>query len=538
MLNPHELQQKTPEELTRIILCLQQVDKEKQIELENKMVAQQQAHQETQTELKNKIATQQQLIDYLYEQNRLLKHGRFGKSSEKYLDPNPQGRLFDEAVPLEDSKEIESAEVEIQIPAHTRKKPGRKPLPKEYPRIEILHDLSDAEKVCACGHPLTCIGDERTEQLDIIPEKIYVLVHVHKKYACSHCEETIKTATKPKQPIPQSIAAPGLLAHVLTRKFQFHLPLYRQEQLLQSIGVDIPRATLSHWVIQCGRLLQPLVNLLEDEIRGYDVAYSDESTVQVLKEPDKPAESQSYMWCFSGGTPNRFSYVYHYHPNRSYQKVIDFFADFKGYLHCDGYQAYDNLKTQYPAITLVGCWYHVRRKFVEAAKVSHQKGLANYFIEQIQKLSKIEKAIQANGFNPNDARSYRQAHAQKTIQKIKTKLDDYQSKVSSQSLLGKAIGYALNQWPKLLTYLKDGRLEISNNRMERAIKPFTIGRKNWLFANSVDGAKAAAIIYSLIETCKAHQVNPYDWLRDTLTQIPNCQTVEAFEVLLPFNFKN
>ncbi|PIQ42607.1 MAG: hypothetical protein COW05_08955 [Gammaproteobacteria bacterium CG12_big_fil_rev_8_21_14_0_65_46_12] len=488
----------------------------------------------------SELTQRKNLINTLYEQIYLLKHGKFGASSERYVDEHPQGRLFDEAdLSTETQAEIEAADESITIPEHQRKKRGRKPLPKDLPRLEVIHDLADGDKQCACGCQLTCIGDERTEQLEIIPAKMQVLVHVQKKYACKGCEETIKTADKPKQPIPKSIAAPGLLAHVLTQKYQYHLPLYRQEMMFQGIGVDIPRATLSLWVIRCSELLQPLVNLLEDEILSYDIAYADESTVQVLKEPDKPAQSKSYMWCFGGGPPDRFSVVYHYHPSRTHQKAIDFFEGYRGYLHCDGYQAYDKVKKENSEdITLVGCWYHARRKFVEAEKVSKKPGLAKYIIKEIQHLAKVEKAIQAEQLKPEAAKRYRIEKALPTIKKIKLKLDDHHDKVSSQSKLGQAMTYTLNQWPKLLTYLDDGRLEISNNRMERAIKPFAVGRKNWLFANSVAGAKAGAIIYSLIETCKAHSINPYDWLRHALTELPSCETVAQFEGLLPFNFKD
>lgn len=526
MMNAAELSNKTPSELKQIIIATHKKLKEKEV-----------AFEEKEKQLKAELGSKQQTIQHLYEAIRLLKHDKFGARSEKYSDNNFQGRLFDEASVPDNVSEIEGAEKSITVPAHVRKKPGRKPLSKDLPRIEVIHDLNEAEKHCPCGGTLTCIGDERSEQLDIVPATIQVLVHVHKKYACKGCQETIKTAQKPKQPIPQSIATPGLLAHVLTQKFQFHLPLYRQEQMLNAIGVDIPRATLSHWVIKCSALLQPLVNLLEDEILAYDVAFADESTLQVLKEPGKAATSQSYMWCFAGGKPARFSLVYHYHPNRSHQKAVDFFVGYAGYLHCDGYQAYDTVSRTHPKIKQVGCWYHVRRKFVEATKVSKKAGVATYIVKQIRQLSHIEKVITTQEYDAERARAYRQTHAYKPIEKIKAKLEEQQHKVSAQSTLGKAIHYTLNQWPKLLTYLEDGRLEISNNRMERAIKPFVTGRKNWLFANCVKGAKAAAIIFSLIETCKAHEVNVYAWFRNTLDKIPSCETVEDYEALLPFNFK-
>ncbi|MBU2524191.1 IS66 family transposase [Patescibacteria group bacterium] len=488
------------------------------------------------TDQENKIISFQQTVAQLQEYIQLLKHTRFSKSSEKYIDQNLQGCLFDEAELPVNQAEIEAAEEEITIPAHQRKKAGRKGLAEDLPREKIVYDLSDDEKICTCGCELTPIGEEITEQLDIIPAKIKVIQHVCKKYACQGCKGTIKTAKKPKQPISKSVAAPGLLANVLTAKFQFHLPLYRQEQMLKALGADLTRNTLSLWVIKCSELLQPLVNLLQDEIYAYDIAYADESTLQVLKEKNKKAESTSYMWAFGGGPPERFSYVYQYHPNRKHQVAIDFFNDYQGYLHCDGYQAYDALSSINQEVIQVGCWYHARRKFMDAAKVSKKSGMADWFIKQIQRLSKIEKVIIEEKYHSEHAKRYRQAEALKIIDKIKIKLDELQGKTPPQGLLGKAIYYMQSQWPKLLTYLEDGRLEISNNKMERAMKPFAVGRKNWLFANSVDGAHAAANIFSLIETCKAHKVDPYDWLRDTLTKIPSCEKLEDYEALMPWHF--
>ncbi len=521
MFKADELKNKSTEELTDIIHSLSSsLDENKKIIEDKQSVIQE----------NNKI------IAYLRETVYLLKHNRFGASSEKYIDNCLQGCLFDEASLPENSEAIEDAEESISVPAHTRKKPGRKPLPKDIPRQQVVYDLTDEEKTCACGSALHLIGDERSEQLDIIPAKIQVIEHVQRKYACKGCQSCIKVAKKTKQPIPKSIASPGLLAYVLTQKFQFHLPLYRQEQMLKALGIDILRATMSHWVIKCSQLLQPLVNLLQDDILDYNVAYADETTVQVLKEDNKKAQSKSYMWCYAGGKPDRFCYIYTYHPSRQYKIPIEFFSDFNGYLHCDGYQAYDDLAKKNPEVLLVGCWYHARRKFVETAKVSKKTGLSDWFIKQIRRFSHVEKTIKEEKQTSEEVFHYRLEHATPIMEKIKDKLDEQYDKVSPSSLLGKAIRYTLNQWGKLQNYLKDGRLDISNNRMEGAIKPFAVGRKNWMFANSVDGAKAAAIIFSLIETCKAHEVNPYDWLKDTLAKLPNCETVEQYEQLLPFKF--
>jgi transposase len=541
MLNTDELRYKNRDELIDIVsltqekLNIQAKIKDDKIAAQNNKIIEQADKLNLQ---ENKLKSSHQTVALLKEYIQLLKHQRFAQSSERYTDNNLQGCLFDEAELPTNQTEIETVEEEITIPEHTRKKAGRKGLAKELPRKQIIHDLTVDEKICSCGCELTHIGDEITEQLDIVPAKIYVIQHVCKKYACKHgCDEVIKIAKKPNQPIPKSVAAPGLLAHVLTQKFQYHLPLYRQEQMLKGIGVEILRNTLSLWVIKSGQLLQPLVNLLQDEILSYDIAYADESTLQVLKEENKKAESKSYMWVFGGGPAERFCYLYQYHPNRKHQIAVDFFNDYKGYLHCDGYQAYDSLSTLNKEVVQVGCWYHARRKFTDAAKVSKKQGMADWFIKQIQRLAKIEKVITTNEFTSEQAHTYRNEHAPEIINKIKAKLDELQDKTAPQGLLGKAIHYMLSQWPKLQTYLEDGRLEISNNKMERAIKPFAVGRKNWLFANSVAGAHAAANIFSLIETCKTHQVNPYDWLRDTLTKIPACETLEQYEKLMPFNFK-
>ena len=536
---PHQEKKLITKENQQTLLEEQLLEKESQLnaqlsEKENQATL----LQDKATLLQDKVTSLQHTVSLLEEYIRHLNDCRYGKSSEKYVASDLQGRLFNEAELPTNQAEIEAAEEEITIPVNGRKKSGRKGLPKNLPRERIEYDLTDEEKICDCGCQLVCIGEEITEQLDIVPAQIKVLQHVCKKYACqTGCKDNIKTAKKPKQPIPKSVAAPGLLAQVLTSKFQYHLPLYRQEQMLKAIGAEISRNTLSLWVIRCSQLLQPLVNLLQDEILSYDVSYADESTLQVLKEDNKTAESKSYMWVFGGGSPGRFSYLYQYHPSRQHQIAIDFFTDYQGYLHCDGYGAYDAVSKLNKQVIQSGCWYHARRKFTDAAKVSKKVGMADWFIKQIQRLAKVEKVITTEKQSPEQAKATREKHVPAIMNKIKEKLFELQDKAPPQSLLAKAIYYMQSQWPKLQTYLKDGRLEISNNRMERAMKPFAVGRKNWLFANSVDGAHAAANIFSLIETCKAHEVDPYDWLRDTLTKIPACETLEQYEALMPWQFK-
>jgi len=442
--------------------------------------------------------------------------------------------LFDEAELPKSIEKIQEAEEEISVASYTRKTPGRKPLPKELPRVAKIYDLAETEKICACGCLLTHIKDEKSEQLEIIPAKIYVIEHIRKKYACKQCEETIKTAPQPLQPIPRSIASSGLLSHVLVSKFVDHLPLFRQENIFKRIGIDIPRATLSLWVIRCAELLNPLMKLLHDIIISYDIAYADETTVQVIKEPNKSIQSKKYMWLFSGGRPEQFVFYYQYHPSRSHEVVLQFFEDFKGYLHCDGFSAYDALAKMNPEIYLSGCLYHVRRYFMEVIKISKAKeGIAIDVIKYITQLANIEEDIK--DFLPEKKYQIRLEKAHPLLNELHRYLLGNQSRVPPKSLLGKAISYALNQWRKLLIYLNDGRLENNNNRSERAIKPFVIGRKGWLFSNSVAGAHAAATIFSLAGTCKYHSIEPYNYFRYVLSALPQCQTVTDYEALLPFN---
>lgn len=470
-------------------------------------------------------------IIFLEEYIKAQQLRQFANKSEK-LNP-AQLQFFDEAKSIKEEEKILAIEEEIQVASFTRKKPGRKGLPADLPRVPRIYDLTDEEKICACGCKLTYITDEKSEQLEYIPAKIFVIEHIKKKYACKACEESIKTAKMPILPIPRSIAAPGLLSHILVSKFQDGLPLYRQEKILKRIGVDLPRSTLCLWVLKCAGLLKPLMKLLHDIILNYDIAYADETTCQVLKEPNKSVQSKKYMWLFAGGPPHQFAFYYQYHPSRSHDVALNFFEDFEGYLHCDGFSAYDALAEKRP-ITLIGCLYHARRKFMEVVKLApNNEGVASHVIKLIAKLSVIEDQIKLLG--NDDKKMIREEKAKPLLEELYQYLLDQQPHIPPKSLLGQAVIYTLNQWSKLLTYLQDGRLENNNNRSERAIKPFVMGRKAWLFSDSVEGAEAAAIIYSFVETCKYHQIEPYDWFRYVLQKIPSCQSLDEFEKLLPFN---
>jgi len=468
----------------------------------------------------------------LTEQLNLALARRYAASSEK-LSPD-QIRLFDEA----ESEAASAVDVDddvIIVPAHKRKKRGRKLLPDNLPRIDVVHEIPESARYCDHdGQLLVEIGEAISEQLDIIPAKIQVIRHVRKKYACN-CGQCIKTAPLPAQPIPRSMASPGLLAHITISKYQDALPLYRQETILQRIGVDIPRATLANWMIQAGTLIQPLINLMQDRLLAYDIIQMDETTVQVLKEDGKAAQSKSYLWLQRGGPPEQPVVLYDYDPGRGAGVPTRLLSGFTGYLQTDGYDGY-NAVVANNKLMHVGCMAHARRKFSEAVKAQGKKkkeGKAHRGLALIRKLYRVEK--QARKLDPEDRHARRQKQARPVLDELRSWLDEVLPQVPPTSATGKALSYLHNEWSKLVRYLDDGRLEIDNNGAENAIRPFVVGRKNWLFSASVKGVKASANLYSLIETAKANSLEPYAYLRYLFTELPKAGTVEAIEALLPGN---
>ncbi|KTD21432.1 Putative transposase [Legionella israelensis] len=483
------------------------------------------------------LAQQESTIETLRHQLHLFRNARFGRKSEKGVVPEQMALQFDEAEPSseQDESTVEPSQTETITYTRAKKGTGRKALPKSLPYVEQIHDLSDEEKHCDCGCELTHIGDDISEQLDVVPQMTFRVVHVRKKYACKTCEETIQTAKLPKQPIPQSIASSGLLAAVIDAKFNRHMPLYRQEAMFKEAGIPVTRATLCNWVVKAADLLTPLVKLMVAAIHDYDIAYADETPVQVLKQKNKPPTSKSYMWLFIGGPPDKRCYVYQYHPSRTHQIPADFFSDFSGYLHADCYGGYVALDKE-DHVTHVACMAHARRYFVDVVKLAgKKKGIAHKVLTYFTELYQLEASLKEAKAAPDDIYQARQKEAKPILDELKDFVEDKKINIPPKSPLGKAVHYLLTHWVALKRYLDDGRLEIDNNRTERSIKPFVIGRKNWLFHGNETGAKAGAILYSLIETCKQHQVDAFAWLKYALTNIQYAETIEQLEALLPFH---
>ncbi len=494
--------------------------------------------------LKQIISSQQQQIDYLQEMVRLLKNELFGRKSESLpaLGRN-QMPLFETDAPVEPVSDDD----EIVVPSHTRKKRGRKPLPESLPRVEVLHDIPEEEKRCACGAQMSRIGEDTCEKLDYIPAKIQVVRHIRPKYACKQCEgveddgPTVKIAPPPVQMIPKSNATEGLLAHIAVSKFADALPLHRQQKIFSRLDVDISKSTMANWMIQAAGCCQPIIELLQQEIRSGPVINIDESPFQVLKEPGRSDTAKSYMWVFCGGPLDAPAVLYQYHPTRSGKVVYDMLNDYLGYVQSDGYSGYDQLSHKEGIIHL-GCLIHARRKFIEVnkgrkarGKQKTAKGLADEALDYIGALYGIERYARENAFSHEQILELRQEKSKPILERFKTWLDTYHLKVPPKSLLGKAIQYTLNQWEKLVVFIEAGFLKPDNNLAENAIRPFVLGRKNWLFSGAPRGADASAIFFSLIETAKANGLEPYAYLRYLFANLPLAKTVEDHQALLPKN---
>jgi len=488
----------------------------------------------------------QSQIEYLEEQLRLLKNELFGRKSEKPIrQDRDQIPLFN-SPGAEAEQDADPAEETVVVPSHSRRKSGRKPLPEDLPRVEVIHDLSEAEKMCACGHLMSRFGQEVCEKLDYVPAKIQVIRHIRYKYACKHCEgvesdgPTVKIAPPPVQLIPKSNATEGLLAHIFTAKFADGLPLYRQQKIFSRLGLDLPRSTMANWAVEASIRCKPLIELLQAEIRSGPLINVDETTLQVLKEPGRRNTARSYMWLYRGGALDRPALVYQYAPSRSGQVAEDFIGDYKGFVQSDAFVGYDRLQDK-PGIRLMGCWAHARRKFVAVIKVKKKirnsknpKGLADEALEFIEELYRLEKKAREEKLKPEQIGELRQSQTVPVLNQLKLWLDEKYPIVPPKSLLGAAIAYTLDNWHRLIVYVEDGRLRPDNNAAENALRPFVVGRKNWLFAGHPRGAEASAIFFSLIETAKANRLEPYAYLKYIFQQLPLTDTKDRGR-LLPGN---
>jgi len=474
----------------------------------------------------------QKQIEELFESIRLARHKRFGAASEKAPG---QGELFDEAEnECESVPEIDGLEPTTTKPESAKKKtPARKPLPATIPRIRNVIELPEHERTCQCGCQLSEIGEDISEQLEIIPAKLQVIQHVRKKYACKSCEETIKTAPRANTLLPKAIATANTMAYVITAKYVDGLPLYRLSTILKRHGIEYPRQTLSQSVLTTADKVEPVVDHFKAALLQSDVIHMDETTVQVLNEPGKKAQSKSYMWVQRGGPPDKPIVLFSYDPSRSSDAAEKLLTGFGGVLMSDGYAAYQQVAKK-NEITHLCCWAHARRKFVEAqqAQPKGKTGRADHAVATIAKLYAVEK--RAKDSNEQERLAERQDQSAEVLKEFKKWLNKTQQQVPPSNALGKAIAYTLKYWPELSRYTKNGSWPIDNNVAENAIRPFVIGRKNWLFSNSQRGATASANLYSLIETAKANAREPYEYLCWLFERLPTTAEKD-YDTLLPWN---
>ena len=503
--------------------------------------------------LQQEMQAQQQELQAQLEELNLYRRKMFGRSAEPHP---PQGEVFNEAeVEAEapvgvdafsdddaceqetiDADESASDESVTQSGGSHKPKKRRPRLPPTLPRKEVIVRLPAEEQVCDCCHqPMHVMGEEVREELELIPAHVQVTRYIREKYGCRCCEQhgtlgSMKVAPPVPALFTKSYATPSLVAQIIINKFQFALPLYRQEALFAGLDIPLSRQTQSQWLLKVAERLKPLRVLMHTALLEQEVIFADETPLNVLSQES----SQSYMWLYGTGrdvrkvedtTPHLV--LYDYQDSRSGQCPAAFLAGYTDYLQVDGYAGYHSTEAK-----LVGCMAHARRKFEEAqrAQQNAKVGKAVWALSHIQKLYRIEKACM--GKPPDEVYRRRQAESGPLMEELGEWLAKTQ--VLPKGYLGKAIGYCQKQWPKLMRYLEDGRLGIDNNRAERAIKPFVIGRKNWLFNNTEAGAHASALLYSLVESARINGLNQYDYLHALLTALKSPDDEIDWDALLPW----
>ena len=487
------------------------------------------------------------LVAHYIEQLRLAIHRKYGASSERTESPEQQLGLFNEAE-AEANEAVVEPEIEEVIVRRIKKRKGkREEFYENIPTEQIVHELPENERVCpGCGGSLHACGHEvLRRELEIIPATVRAVEHVQTVYSCRACEKTAVDEAVPmvKSPVPapviagSGVASPSLVSYVMSNKYVLALPLYRQEQELARLGIHITRQTMANWVIYAAtRWFIPLYELLHAELLGNDILHADETTVQVIEEQGRKATQKSYMWMYhTGRDANRQVALFEYQPTREGKHPQEFLAGFSGFLHVDAYSGYRGLEEY--GVTLVECWAHVRRKFHDALKALKKEERvgthSNVGLEYCNRLFELERKYDEENLSHEKRAEQRLFQSKPVTEEFFAWAEDTLPKALPKSKLGEALGYALNQQKWLMNFLLDGRLEVSNNRAERSIRPFTVGRKNWLFSYCERGAKASAVVYSLVETAQANGLVPFMYLNYLFETLPNIPA-ERFAECLPW----
>jgi len=498
------------------------------------------------TDLQNKYKSAQEEIEIIHRKYKAALAKYFSPTKEKVSQEQAgQLGLFNECETFidEDKKESPPEKEEcIVINEYTRKKGGKRKLPDYLPVEEHIYELSESERECKyCGKTHPVIGEERTEELDIIPMQIKKVVHIAKKYGPCSCDEFLHSgdkeiikAEKPKRIIPYSFVSPGLLAYVIDMKYNYALPFYRLSKKFEAIETDISRATLCNWSMLASEKCEALYAAMREYIKCGKVIQMDETTVQVLHEEGKAAETKSFMWVMRGGVTNGKLTLFNYSPTRNSTVPLELLKGFKGFLQTDGYEGYSKAVTEY-GLTHVGCLAHIRRKFFDALKADKKSRTAAHALKLIARIYLIEKKLRDENLLPDKFIKKRKDEVVPILTEFKKWLDEKQVYLTPKTDSGKAVNYAIGQWDNFSNYLDSAELTPDNNIIENAIRPFVIGRKNWLFSNTPRGAKSSALLYSLVESAKDNNLNVYNYLRYIFTKLPYADSPDEIRKLLPCN---
>jgi len=469
--------------------------------------------------------------------NRILYKIAFGRSTEKRHvqlsgDGSPQGWLFAQDIVAEATRlaaEYPSqvgVEVKRTARAPRKKKGRRKTFPVHLPVVRTICELPEEDRRCSCGGELEAFSQEVSRELERV-ETVVIHEIVRKKYACRRCEETVKTAPWRGRVIEKGLLGPGFLAHVISERFGHHLPYHRLERKYESEGLDLSRSVLCNSMARCAELLEPIAEELKREILASPMMHTDDTPVVVAQSTDGgPRKGRVWVYLNSQGR-----HWYDFTESRQRDGPARVLGDYRGYIQADAYQGYDQLYLPGGA-TEVGCWAHVRRKFVDAEATDPE--LSRAAVERIGRLFMIESEADRQGLEPEARVRLRQERAAPLVEEFRAWMEQAAMHVLPKGPLGRAIGYARNQWRALTRYLEDGRLSISNNAAERALRPFAIGRKNWLFFQRAGGGRTASVLMSLLMTAKAAGIDPRDYFRDVLLRISTCSDVRT---LTPHGWK-
>ncbi len=469
-----------------------------------------------------RLEEQQNQIAYLQHQISLFQKALFGdkKEQHKSIDPGQIAIGFEEKVDLDLPQDIEQQQISYQ-----RRKPAKKR--EDYSKLSLPEDL---ERVVTVIEPeektedMVKIGEEITELLAITPERFYVKKIIRPKYAKPN-KEGVVIASLPSRPIQGGVVDVSLLVAILLDKYVYHLPLHRQIQKYARLGVKLSDATIGNWAQQSMSLLEYLYDELVERVKNSRYLQADETTIQVLDKDKKGKSHRGYYWVYHDVESGLV--LYEYDQGRGQTAPESFLHQYKGYLQTDGYTVYNNLKNKHILHTC--CMAHARRKFHEA--LQNDKVRAEWMLNKIQMLYQLEEQARAGKYTPEKRATLRSQYAQPIVNEIKIWLDTNIHQVTPKSPMGIAINYMLARWDKLTFYIKEGILEIDNNLVENAIRPVALGRKNYLFAGSHQAARRAGIIYSFITCCKKNGYDPYHWLLDTLTKLPDTKKSELHKLL-------